>query len=757
MKIHRLLSILLIAALLPFSLAACGGEEETTPEATPAAAVETLEPAAGQPVPNGLSSSNPKSGQAVSGKDPSEWLVMMYEDGDDDVLEEDTFIDLNEAEMVGSTDAVRIVAQLDRAKGGFSGDGDWSSAKRFLVQKDTTGDMEKLHSKELADLGEVDMSAKQTLVDFVLWAIRAYPAKKYALVLSDHGMGWPGGWTDVDSKNDGQLYTYQIDEALAEVVKKTGIGQFELVGFDACLMAQLESFSALAPYARYAVASEETEPAIGWAYASFLQALSDQPTMNGQQLAKNIVSGYIEKDGRITDDKARKALVSESFERSSMNAKEVAEAFGSDITLSAVDLQALKGLNGAVNDLALALVSMKPAEIAKARTRAQKYTNIFGEDSAKSYLDLGHFAKLLQEGTGPKAVKQAAQKVGTALAAAVVAEKHGPKREGSTGLAFYFPNSKLFKDTVAEDWLQYTLIAGRFAAASLWDDFLAYHYTGKKIDPASADLSVLDAASTEADFSTAVEASAPEAGATIEGPGASAIRIDQWKASKKKIKADGKLTLTADITGKNIAYIYLYTAYYDPDSDSYLTMDTDFLDAGSTKEVGGVSFPDWGEDETQSFEIPWEPFNTTLSDGVDTVFAASEAETYGDTSETTTYQVWGTYQVVGTKEGREAFLRFDANGDLKTVFVFSGDKEKAAPREINPKKGDIFTPEEEWLSFEKNPDGEYEYYDGEPLTFGKDGFSMASDTAAPGKYQIGLIVEDLDGNTVEEYVEVDVE
>ena len=35
---------------------------------------------------------------------------------------------------------------------------------------------------------------RESLVDFVTWAMDAYPADKYALISPDHGMGWPGGW-----------------------------------------------------------------------------------------------------------------------------------------------------------------------------------------------------------------------------------------------------------------------------------------------------------------------------------------------------------------------------------------------------------------------------------------------------------------------------------------------------------------------------------------------------------------------------------
>ncbi len=53
-----------------------------------------------------------------------------------------------------------------------------------------------MRSQEVADLGEVNMADGQTLVDFVTWAVQTYPADKYVLILSDHGMGWPGGWSD---------------------------------------------------------------------------------------------------------------------------------------------------------------------------------------------------------------------------------------------------------------------------------------------------------------------------------------------------------------------------------------------------------------------------------------------------------------------------------------------------------------------------------------------------------------------------------
>ena len=78
---------------------------------TPAAPVKTLAP-------------QPSNGKAQT------WLVMLYQDADDKVLEQDIFFDLNEAERVGSSDRVQIVAQLDRYRRRLPG-------RRRLVHRQT--------------------------------------------------------------------------------------------------------------------------------------------------------------------------------------------------------------------------------------------------------------------------------------------------------------------------------------------------------------------------------------------------------------------------------------------------------------------------------------------------------------------------------------------------------------------------------------------------------------------------------------------
>ena len=56
------------------------------------------------------------------------WLVMLYQDADDKILEQDIYVDLNDR-TVGSSDRVQIVAQID-ASARVYGDGNWTDARR---------------------------------------------------------------------------------------------------------------------------------------------------------------------------------------------------------------------------------------------------------------------------------------------------------------------------------------------------------------------------------------------------------------------------------------------------------------------------------------------------------------------------------------------------------------------------------------------------------------------------------------------------
>jgi tetratricopeptide (TPR) repeat protein len=690
--------------------------------------------------------------------EPGTWLVMLYQDADDEILERDIFLDLNEAEIVGSSDMVTIVSQLDRYDGGFDGDGDWTSTKRFLVLQDN--DLETIGSEELADLGEMDMSDPQTLEDFVTWAISTYPAERYALIMSDHGMGWLGGWTD-SNPNSGEMSLSEIDSALYNIVTKTGIGQLDFFGFDACLMAQLEAFSMLAPYAQYAVASEETEPAIGWAYASFLGSLVENPAMSGADLAKAVVDSYISEDYRIANDDARVSYIEENYEYSGdIPAQQVAADMSVDITLSAIDLSQIVALNEAMNQLVMALTYVDQSSVAAARAYAQSYTSVFDKDLPDSFYDLGNFVELLMDETGDADVVAAGQQVLNVLQQAVLAEKHGEQKPGSTGISFYFPNSKLYTMTTDEEWLSYTSTADRFGAASLWDDFLVFHYMGKEINAEAADLMVLDpiSATSNQDFSDAIAASAPETGATVEAPGSGDITVGEVTSSTYELAADETTTISAEVSGTNIGYIYYYVSYYSEADDSFLMADMEFLSSDTSKEIGGTIYPDWGDDTAFIVSTEWSPTVYYLNDGVDEAFIYLEPEVYGATYEEDVYTLYGLYAPGGDEsKQQEAMIKFDGYFEMKSFWVFTGEDGTGAPRQATLKKGDTFTVYQLWQDYiADTEEWEFNYYLGDVLTYYGETFTVVAYEAFSGIYEVGIRVQDYDGYYTESFINITV-
>lgn len=696
-------------------------------------------------------------GIAAPQGEPGTWLVMLYQDADDDTLERDVFLDLNEAEVIGSSDMVTIVSQIDRYDGGFDGDDDWTSTKRFLISQDD--DLETINSEEIEDLGEVNMSDPQTLIDFASWAINSFPAEHYVLIMSDHGMGWLGGWTDPEPYDD-DMSMKEIDDALSAIVYDTGIGQFDLFGFDACLMAQLEVFSTLAPYAKYAVASEETEPTVGWAYAAFLGALVDNPAITPADLAITVVDSYIQEDIRIIDDEARVSFIEENYDYGDdMSAAEVAADMSRDVTLTAVDLSYMADLNSDMNNLSLALIDADQTGVAAARSYSQSYTSVFDKGYPESFIDLGSFVALAMDETGDSSVARSGQELLDTLEQAVIAEMHGELKPGSTGISFYFPNSRLYTLTTDEDFVSYTSTTDRFAAASLWDDFLAFHYSGKDINTETVDLSVLQpmTVAEPQDFSDAIEASAPESGAEIESPASGGIELGEVNVSASEIGPEDTITISADVSGSNLAYLYYFVDYYYEEFDSYLMADIGYLNADYINEVNGMVYPDW-EDGTFTIETDWTPTVFYLSDGLTESFIYLEPETYGTTYEEDVYILYGLYAPGGDPaREQEAMLKFDGNFELRSFWVFTGADGTGAPREAIMREGDTFSVWQLWQEY--NPDTdlwEYAYYLGETLTYTGTPFEVIPYYAFAGSYEVGIMAEDFDGNTTSSYAEITV-
>ena len=160
-----------------------------------------------------------------------------------------------------------------------------ASVGRYTIQN---GKLEKVMEID----SYTSMARPQELADFLQWAKENYPADRYMLVLWDHGGGLSQGYgsDDLNRRKDEDKSTLQVDE-IVSIIKDSGM-RFDMIGFDACLMQDIEIAYALEPYADYLIASEESEPAGGWFYTTAFGMLAKDPTTPTEDFGRELIGCY---------------------------------------------------------------------------------------------------------------------------------------------------------------------------------------------------------------------------------------------------------------------------------------------------------------------------------------------------------------------------------------------------------------------------------------------------------------------------------
>ena len=144
------------------------------------------------------------------------------------------------------------------------------------------------------DAGSMAMTDPSNLASFIQFCAKNFPANRNELILWDHGGGSVTGYGyDEKNKNSGSMTL----EGIAQALKSGGV-QFDFVGFDACLMATAETALMLNDHADYLIASEETEPGIGWYYTNWLSKLGSNTSMPTLDIGKNIVDDFVSECGK---------------------------------------------------------------------------------------------------------------------------------------------------------------------------------------------------------------------------------------------------------------------------------------------------------------------------------------------------------------------------------------------------------------------------------------------------------------------------
>lgn len=337
----------------------------------------------------------------------TEWVVYWYLCGSD--LESNYAAatnDLAELLSVELPENVKVVIQT----------GGTSFWQNDLINADTLGRYLYDHNgfQLIEELPSANMGDVQTLRDFLLFGRENYPAKRTAVVLWNHGGGSVSGASFDELYGMDSLSLAEMYEAFTDVFGSNPQDQpVDIIGFDTCLMATIDTAYTFSDIAKYLVASQETEPGNGWLYSGWIGALKETPDMEPVKLAK---------------------FICDSFMQGCMEA-------GSEdnITLSVTDLSRVSDLMAAYDDFGReALVSAieNPAFFARFSKIANSVENYGGNTREQGYTnmaDLGSIA--LKSG---ELLPETYRAVVDALSECVVYKVNGKYRPESAGLSCYY-------------------------------------------------------------------------------------------------------------------------------------------------------------------------------------------------------------------------------------------------------------------------------------------------------------------------------
>lgn len=419
---------------------------------------------------------------AAKPKKNKKWTFIVYMAADND-LKGFAARNIKQMSAIGSNEFVTIAVHLDiRTKENKK------ITRRYLIEKNKVTQVnENDPATQAMDSGDVN-----TLISCCSWAIKQYPADHYALIFWNHGTGFldPGtgriinplelftfnpstnkleldrtlGFLDFISAPDnlrgvcwddttGNYLTNQkLDTALQTICSTYLHNKFDIIGFDACLMAGIEIVDLTKKYANIMVASQEVELGAGWNYelalAPFNKGCPDSKT-----LASHIVNAYAETYTKITND----------------------------YTLSAVDLDRVDILESTINEIALllaeALRKQKNGSVKKTikTCRSKQLCTHFDEPT---YIDLHHFLSNLQTNLGQFSLTNSADETHiknsltkkikdacTLIKKVAFANVAGNNLSKAQGISIYFPETNI----------HYSYRQTSFAANNAWLSFITQY------------------------------------------------------------------------------------------------------------------------------------------------------------------------------------------------------------------------------------------------------------------------------------------
>ena len=344
---------------------------------------------------------------------PKDWTIMVYIDGKNS-LEQFAYTNIHQMEQVGSNANVNVVVEVGRMNGqygDYTGDGNWTGCRRFLIKK-AANPTAGISSPVLQTMQSCDMGDYHHAIDFGKWAMQHFPARHYMYVLWNHGGGWvpnTPGYTNVKAiAYDDQTKHVMSTPQMGAIMR--ALGHIDVYGSDACLMQMAEVAYELKDNVDYVVGSEKTEPGNGWDYAALLRRFYASG-MSAADLANAVTDTYTPQ-------------------------------YSSGATFSTIRTAALPGFAQKLNDFVGAVESANEGQTAAAaRDNSQNFED---QGSFTDYKDLYDFLSLMASTSKNADVKAKAQDLMSYINGTLVIDnKVSSDYSRAHGISIEIPNQPL--------------------------------------------------------------------------------------------------------------------------------------------------------------------------------------------------------------------------------------------------------------------------------------------------------------------------
>ena len=330
-----------------------------------------------------------------------EWTVMVFMNAKNDLSDSQLLglvgkwaeRDIKEMKEVGTSDKINIVVEHG-AKG--------KGSRRLLITK--KGGLLSSGEKVYGEFPNADMGDYKRVVEFAQWSKKTFPARKYMLVLWNHGLGWidpkmEQAPSDTGTSAKGILFddetkNYVRTRQMGEMMKQ--IGYVDVLMQNACLQQMAEVLYEMKDHTGLFVGSEETMLAQGFDYTKLLNFMNGNPAFTDVQLSDFLMNWYKE------------------FYAGGMNIGPISMPLDKmGATLSTVRPAALNELPAYLDAFAGAVIRNNETEAVKAAVgNVIRFTSLDPANDKKkmiaAYADLYDFARIVGETTGKTETRRAA-------------------------------------------------------------------------------------------------------------------------------------------------------------------------------------------------------------------------------------------------------------------------------------------------------------------------------------------------------------